>query len=59
MDDVGIEKYDKWEDLEESFRNGGAGSRIVVTTRNQKVATMVGSAAIGITLYKLFEEISC
>ncbi|XP_062104503.1 putative disease resistance protein RGA3 [Humulus lupulus] len=41
LDDVWTEDDRKWEPLEESLRNGAKGSKILVTTRKKRVATMM------------------
>ncbi|XP_019178931.1 PREDICTED: putative disease resistance protein RGA3 [Ipomoea nil] len=43
MDDVWTEQYAKWEPLKNSLKDGLPGSRILVTTRSERVATMMGS----------------
>ncbi|XP_024032408.1 putative disease resistance RPP13-like protein 1 [Morus notabilis] len=41
LDDVWDENYDNWDSLRSAFTSGDSGSRIVVTTRSQKVASNV------------------
>ncbi|KAJ3680412.1 hypothetical protein LUZ60_016690 [Juncus effusus] len=43
LDDVWNEEQGKWEDLERLLRSGGHGSKIMVTTRSQKVSLIMGS----------------
>lgn len=43
FDDVWTEDYNKWEPLQNSLRYSGAGSKILVTTRNELVVKMMGS----------------
>nr|XP_023919561.1 disease resistance protein RGA2-like [Quercus suber] len=44
LDDVWIEDSQKWEPFKHALKNGVHGSRILVTTRKQKVAEMMESA---------------
>ncbi|KAL2234150.1 UNVERIFIED_CONTAM: putative disease resistance RPP13-like protein 1 [Sesamum indicum] len=43
LDDVWNESYEKWDHLFRPFQFGRPGSRIIVTTRNDSVASVVGS----------------
>ncbi|KAL7140263.1 hypothetical protein ABFS83_09G110300 [Erythranthe nasuta] len=43
LDDVWTEDSTKWEPLRICLKGGGLGSRILVTTRNERVALMMGS----------------
>ncbi|KAK4414500.1 putative disease resistance RPP13-like protein 1 [Sesamum alatum] len=43
LDDVWNENYEKWDHLFRPFQFGRPGSRIIVTTRNDSVASVVGS----------------
>ncbi|XP_034680294.1 putative disease resistance protein RGA4 isoform X2 [Vitis riparia] len=41
LDDVWTENYELWEQVESSLKGGAPGSRILVTTRNENVSTMM------------------
>ncbi|PON47244.1 NB-ARC domain, LRR domain containing protein [Parasponia andersonii] len=56
LDDVWTKDKKKWEQLKQPLKYGAIGSKIVVTTRNQKVAIMMGAANRMISLGKLSEE---
>ncbi|KAL8043328.1 hypothetical protein ABFX02_09G113200 [Erythranthe guttata] len=43
LDDVWTEDNTKWEPMRICLKGGGLGSRILVTTRNERVALMMGS----------------
>ncbi|XP_020414925.1 putative disease resistance protein RGA3 [Prunus persica] len=43
LDDVWNQDYRKWEQLKLPLQNGAVGSRILVTTRKEEVARMVGA----------------
>ncbi|KAL9142833.1 hypothetical protein ABFS82_14G197200 [Erythranthe guttata] len=43
LDDVWIEDRTKWETLKNCLQDGGPGSKILVTTRNKRVAIMMGA----------------
>ena len=43
LDDVWTENHGQWEPLKLSIKGGAPGSRILVTTRNHSVATMMGT----------------
>ena len=46
LDDVWNEEYSKWEPLETTLKKlDAAGSKVLVTTRNEKVAHVMGAAA--------------
>ncbi|KAK9278968.1 hypothetical protein L1049_028550 [Liquidambar formosana] len=46
LDDVWPHDYRKWEPLEQSLRSGSQGSRILVTTRDTRVAKKMGATYI-------------
>ena len=43
LDDVWTENYELWEQVESSLKGGAPGSRILVTTRNENVSTIMGT----------------
>ncbi|KAL5537588.1 hypothetical protein UlMin_044120 [Ulmus minor] len=45
LDDVWRENYDDWEVMSRPFQNGAQGSKIVVTTRSDKVAKIMRSVS--------------
>ena len=55
LDDVWTEDSQKWEPFKLALENGVRGSRILVTTRKQTVAKMIGSA-LPINLEVLYDE---
>ena len=60
LDDVWTEDQRKWEKLKLPLIQSGAhGSRILVTTRKQKVADMMGAPTHTIYLERLSEQIVC
>ncbi|KAH0713107.1 hypothetical protein KY289_009066 [Solanum tuberosum] len=46
LDDVWNDNYPEWDDLRNLFLHGDIGSKIIVTTRKESVALMMGSGAI-------------
>ncbi|KAL0458297.1 UNVERIFIED_CONTAM: putative disease resistance protein RGA3 [Sesamum latifolium] len=46
LDDVWTEDYKKWEPFKISLNNGAPGSNILVTTRSERVARMMGTSEI-------------
>ncbi|KAL6326902.1 hypothetical protein AAG906_012178 [Vitis piasezkii] len=45
LDDVWSDDHEKWERLKNSVRHGSEGSKILVTTRSEKVALIMGTIA--------------
>ncbi|KAL6134298.1 hypothetical protein ACLB2K_066530 [Fragaria x ananassa] len=56
LDDVWNQDYRKWEKLKLVLQNGDVGSKIVVTTRKEEVASMMGAADNTINLKVLSDE---
>ncbi|KAH0776755.1 hypothetical protein KY290_008166 [Solanum tuberosum] len=48
LDDVWNDNYPEWDDLRNVFVQGNIGSKIIVTTRKESVALMMGSKAINV-----------
>ncbi|KAH0747045.1 hypothetical protein KY285_008702 [Solanum tuberosum] len=48
LDDVWNDNYKEWDDLRNLFVKGDVGSKIIVTTRKESVALMMGSGAINV-----------
>ncbi|KAL3354843.1 hypothetical protein AABB24_019102 [Solanum stoloniferum] len=46
LDDMWNDNYPEWDDLRNLFLQGDIGSKIIVTTRKESVALMMGSGAI-------------
>ncbi|XP_049381048.1 putative disease resistance RPP13-like protein 1 [Solanum stenotomum] len=46
LDDVWNDNYNKWDDLRNHFVQGDTGSKIIVTTRKESVALMMGNEQI-------------
>ncbi|KAF3450290.1 hypothetical protein FNV43_RR06370 [Rhamnella rubrinervis] len=59
LDDVWTEDREVWEQFIQPFRSGAAGSRILITTRKQKVATMMDVPARMIINLELLSEDHC
>jgi Leucine-rich repeat (LRR) protein len=55
LDDVWNEKYDDWEEFKKPFKYGALGSKIIVTTRNESVASIMCPIQI-FNLNKLSED---
>ncbi|KAL5577702.1 hypothetical protein UlMin_019401 [Ulmus minor] len=56
LDDVWTKEREDWRQLEHALRHGGAGSRILVTTRNEEVAIMMNAETRMIPLDFLSDE---
>ncbi|KAF3449282.1 hypothetical protein FNV43_RR10010 [Rhamnella rubrinervis] len=59
LDDVWTEDREKWEQFIQPFRSGAAGSRLLITTRKKKVATMMGVRTQMIINLELLSEEHC
>src|SRR5262249_23470746 len=55
LDDVWTEDYKKWEQLKKVLKYGASGSKILVTTRKEEVARMLGTTKL-IQLEELSEQ---
>ncbi|ONI16283.1 hypothetical protein PRUPE_3G089400 [Prunus persica] len=56
LDDVWNDEYRKWEPFKLALQNGAVGSSILVTTRKEDVAMMMGASADTINLKELSDE---
>lgn len=56
LDDVWSEEYERWEPLIITLKKGAPGSKILVTTRNEKVAKIMGATYSTIRLGFLSKE---
>ncbi|PRQ50600.1 putative P-loop containing nucleoside triphosphate hydrolase, leucine-rich repeat domain, L [Rosa chinensis] len=56
LDDVWNQDYKKWEQLKLPLQNGAVGSKIIVTTRKEEVARMMGAPDNTINLKVLSDE---
>ncbi|XP_044495821.1 putative disease resistance protein RGA3 isoform X2 [Mangifera indica] len=45
LDDVWSEDYNKWKSFYHCLKNGSYGSKVLITTRNERVASIMGSVA--------------
>nr|XP_011469858.1 PREDICTED: putative disease resistance protein RGA3 isoform X1 [Fragaria vesca subsp. vesca] len=59
LDDVWYPKSSQWEEFIKPLRNGVVGSRVLVTTRNEDVATDVMNATTELVTLKGLGEASC
>ncbi|KAK6776818.1 hypothetical protein RDI58_027819 [Solanum bulbocastanum] len=56
LDDVWNDRYNEWDDLRHLFVQGDLGSKIIVTTRKESVALMMGGEAMNVGI--LSNEVS-
>ncbi|PRQ58676.1 putative P-loop containing nucleoside triphosphate hydrolase [Rosa chinensis] len=56
LDDVWNPDHTQWEELVKPFRDGAMGSRVLVTTRNEEVATLMKATVHVIHIKQLSEE---
>ncbi|XVE52861.1 hypothetical protein DITRI_Ditri02bG0158400 [Diplodiscus trichospermus] len=59
LDDVWTEDPSKWEQLKGSLKNSSSGSRILITTRNEKVGKVMGSKKIDMFSLGTLSEEKC
>ncbi|XP_057802600.1 putative disease resistance protein RGA3 [Salvia miltiorrhiza] len=59
LDDVWTEEYDKWEPLKNALKCGGASTTVLVTTRNENVAKIMGTMDRDIYRLGLLSEDEC
>ncbi|XP_062012462.1 putative disease resistance protein RGA3 [Rosa rugosa] len=59
LDDVWNQDYRKWENLKLPLQNGAVGSKIIVTTRKEEVARMMGSAPDNTINLKVLSDENC
>nr|XP_048318447.1 putative disease resistance RPP13-like protein 1 [Ziziphus jujuba var. spinosa] len=58
LDDIWNENYNRWKELSMPFNYGPEGSKIIVTTRNEKVAAIVSTVPTSYRL-KLLKDEDC
>ncbi|XP_047952838.1 putative disease resistance protein RGA3 [Salvia hispanica] len=59
LDDVWTEDYEKWEPLKNALKSGGASTTVLVTTRNENVAIIMGTMEQNIYSLGLLPEADC
>ncbi|GLU03405.1 hypothetical protein SLE2022_206070 [Rubroshorea leprosula] len=59
LDDVWANEGERWDSLKVTFNLGAAGSRILVTTRDHNVASMMGSSDSQIIPLEKLGEVEC
>ncbi|XVF78414.1 hypothetical protein PTKIN_Ptkin14bG0130500 [Pterospermum kingtungense] len=59
LDDVWIEDLSNWEQLKASLKNNSTGSRILVTTRNERVGQAMGSKSEDMFILERLSDDKC